>query len=67
VAAIKMTLRERQRISVAYEEPSGTVVDVPAQAGGGAAPQPIPMPPPASLAAAQPRRRWWRLWHREAA
>ncbi len=56
VAAIKMTLRERQRISVAYEEPVQPVEAVPQ------------VPPPAMpVAMPQPRRRWWRLWLREAA
>jgi hypothetical protein len=59
VRAIKMTLRERQRISVAYEEPSAPIVE--------ATVQPIPMQPPIPPADPEPRRRWWRLWHREAA
>lgn len=56
LAAIKMTLRERQRISIAYEEPAQ-----PAEAA------PQTPPPVAPVAMPQRRRRWWRLWLREAA
>ncbi len=56
VTAIKMTLRERQRISVAYEEPVRPVE---------AAHQAPPLAAPVALP--QRRRRWWRLWLREAA
>jgi hypothetical protein len=55
VDAIKMTLRERQRISIAYEEPA------PAPVYAMPAPAPIPFreePAP---------RRWWQRRHREAA
>jgi hypothetical protein len=57
VRAIGKALPERQRTSVAYEdEPSATIHEMP-QA-----------PPPPILAGEQyPRRRWWRLWQREAA
>lgn len=64
IRAIKMTLRERQRISVAYEEPAA-VIDASPQPPVAVAPAPVPMPP--SFAESQPRRRWWHLWHREAA
>jgi hypothetical protein len=67
IRAIKMTLRERQRISVAYEVPPGGTID--------ASPQPVaatpvataPVAAPIPFAGSQPRRRWWHLWHREAA
>ncbi|HEY5053473.1 MAG TPA: hypothetical protein VII45_08705 [Solirubrobacterales bacterium] len=67
VRAIKMTLRERQRISVAYEQPAGGVIDASPQPPVDAAPRQVPAPPPTPLAAPQSRRRWWHLWHREAA
>jgi hypothetical protein len=66
VTAIKMTLRERQRISVAYEEPAGVVEAAPRPVVE-AVPPPSPISSPALMTTAQPRRRWWRLWHREAA
>lgn len=52
VDAIKMTLRERQRISVAYEE-------TPAP--------PVQAARPVAFGETQSRRRWWRPWQREAA
>jgi hypothetical protein len=69
VSAIKMTLRERQRISVAYEEPTGGIVEVPQPAPTtvAATSQPVPVAPPDPPVELQPRRRWWRLWHRKAA
>jgi hypothetical protein len=54
--AIKMTLRERQRISVAYEQP-----EQPAEVPDLTPPAPMPMAVPES------RRRWWRGRRREAA
>ena len=69
IAAIKMTLRERQRISFAYETSTPAVIEAQPQAVAAVAPQPIPMPPPAPMPMVDslPRRRWWHLWHREAA
>ena len=55
VDAIKMTLRERQRISIAYEEPVAPVYAMP------------PPPPPTPIGEQPGRRRWWRPWQREAA
>jgi hypothetical protein len=55
-AAVRMTLRERQLISVAYEEPASPV-SVVNQASASISPLPMP----------EPRRRWWQLWSREAA
>jgi len=57
VEAIKMTLSERQRIAVPYEE---AVVP-----GGGEEVQ--RMSSSTAVGASQPRRRWWRPWQREAA
>jgi alanyl-tRNA synthetase len=64
IAAIKMTLRERQRISVAYEASTPAVIEAQPQAQPM---QPIPMQQPAPMVDSLPRRRWWHLWHREAA
>lgn len=57
VDAIKMTLRERQRISFAYEEslpPPAPVYQMPTQ-------------PAVAVGEAQAPRRWWHRRHREAA
>jgi hypothetical protein len=67
VRAIEMALRERQRISVADEEPAGGADDASPRPPLDAAPPPISMAPPTPLVAPQSRRRWWHLWHREAA
>lgn len=56
VAAIKMTLRERQRISLAYDLPGQPPVEAAAPPSPGEAP-----------VVAYPRRRWWQVWSREAA
>ncbi len=55
-AAVRMTLRERQRISVAYDQPVPTVDVV--------TPAPAPIAP---ISTSESRRRWWQLRSREAA
>jgi len=67
VRAIKMTLRERQRISVAYEQPADGVIGASLQPPVEGVPRSTPMQPPTPLPTSQSRRRWWHLWHREAA
>lgn len=58
IAAIKMTLRERQRISFAFEESPAPIEDDIVEATQ------IPRPTPVEI---RRRRRWWHLWQREAA
>lgn len=75
--AVKMTLRERQRIDIAYDEqgassilppwaPPGTARLQEAAASAEDVSTPVSASLPVPLAAQQPRR-WWRRWQREAA
>jgi len=57
VEAIKMTLRERQRITVPYQETVTPATEEDAQLTSRFA----------AVGVSQPRRRWWRPWQREAA